>query len=116
MVEKDTKSFAGERQLPLPDLVGEALADFKATQIAEKLAVGERYEDKGYVLVDGVGRALDGRQLRERAYKVMAENGLRRVRLYDARASCFTYLANKGVPDLPAGQVTPTSARPSAGT
>ncbi|MFG3409612.1 site-specific integrase [Streptomyces sp. NPDC048142] len=99
VVEKDTKTLAGQRKLPLPNLVGEALADLKATQIAEKLAAGERHEDTGYVLVDGVGRALNGRQLRERAYKVMAENGLRRVRLYDARASCFTYLANKGVPD-----------------
>ncbi|MFE9820498.1 site-specific integrase [Streptomyces sp. NPDC005773] len=99
VVEKDTKSLAGERQLPLPDLVGEALADFKATQITEKLNAGERYEDNGYVLVDGLGRALNGRQLRERAHTVMAENSLRRVRLYDARASCFTYLANKGVPD-----------------
>ncbi|MFJ4682399.1 hypothetical protein ACIQNG_18460 [Streptomyces sp. NPDC091377] len=26
-------------------------------------------------------------------------NGLRGVRLYDARASCFTYLADNGVPD-----------------
>lgn len=99
VVEKDAKSLAGERQLPLPDLVGEALAGFKATQIAEKLAAGERYEDNGYVLVDRLGRALNGRQLRERAYQVMAENALRRVRLYDARASCFTYLANNGVPD-----------------
>ncbi|MFI6864875.1 tyrosine recombinase XerC [Streptomyces sp. NPDC050421] len=99
VVEKDTKSLAGERQLPLPDLVGEALADFKAAQVTDKLDAGERYEDSGYVLVDGLGRALNGRQLRERAYKVMAENSLRRVRLYDARASCFTYLANKGVPD-----------------
>ncbi|WP_326673433.1 hypothetical protein [Streptomyces sp. NBC_01257] len=86
VVEKDTKSLAGERRLPLPDLVGDALADFKATQITEKLAAGERYEDNEYVL----GRALNGRQLRERAYNVMAENSLRRVRLYDARASCFT--------------------------
>ncbi|WP_392673658.1 tyrosine-type recombinase/integrase [Streptomyces sp. LN785] len=99
MVEKDTKSLAGERRLPLPGLVGAALADFKATQITEKLDAGERYEDNEYVLVGGLGRALNGRQLRERAYKVMAENALRRVRLYDARASCFTYLANKGVPD-----------------
>lgn len=99
VVEKDTKSLAGERRLPLPDLVGDALADFKATQITEKLDAGERYEDNEYVLVDGLGRALNGRQLRERAYKVMAENSLRRVRLYDARASCFTYLANEGVPD-----------------
>ncbi|MFE7752481.1 site-specific integrase [Streptomyces sp. NPDC057428] len=99
VVEKDTKSFAGQRQLPLPDLVREALAEFQATQMAEKLAAGERYEDNGYVLVDGLGRALNGRQLRERAYTVMAENSLRRVRLYDARASCLTYLANNGVPD-----------------
>ncbi len=29
----------------------------------------------------------------------MDENGLRRVRLYDARASCLTYLDDNGVPD-----------------
>jgi integrase len=99
VVEKDTKSLAGERQLPLPDLVREALTRFRATQVAEKLAAEERYEDSGYVLVGELGRVLNGRQLRERVYKVMDEHGLRRVRLYDARASCFTYLANNGVPD-----------------
>jgi hypothetical protein len=36
---------------------------------------------------------------RRRAYRIMALLGLRRMRLYDARASCFTYLANMGVPD-----------------
>lgn len=91
----DTKSPAGERQLPLPDLVGEALADFRAAQVTEKPDAGERYEDNGY----GLGRALNGRQLRERAYTDMTANSLRRVRSCDARASCFTYLANKGVPD-----------------
>lgn len=99
VVEKDTKSLAGERELPLPDLVREALGRFRAMQVTESLAAGERYEESGYVLVDGLGRALNGRQLRERAYKAMDEKGLRRVRLYDARASCFTYLANNGVPD-----------------
>ncbi|MFJ9710688.1 tyrosine-type recombinase/integrase [Streptomyces sp. NPDC101234] len=99
VVEKDTKSLAAERQLPLPDLVREALTCFRAMQVAEKLAAGERYEDSGYVLVDELGRVLNGRQLRERVYRVMDEHGLRRVRLYDARASCFTYLANNGVPD-----------------
>jgi hypothetical protein len=60
MVEKETKSLAGERQLPLPELVREALAEFRATQMAEKLAVGERYEDNEYVLVDGLGRRSAG--------------------------------------------------------
>jgi integrase len=99
VVEKDTKSVAAERQLPLPDLVREALTCFRALQAAEKRAAGKRYEDCGYVLVDELGRPLNGRQLRGRAYKVMDEHALRRVRLYDARASCFTYLANNGVPD-----------------
>jgi integrase len=67
--------------------------------VAEKLAAGEAYENSGYLLVDELGKALNGRHLRVRAYTTMAENALRRVRLYDARATCFTYLANNGVPD-----------------
>ncbi|TKA11125.1 site-specific integrase [Actinacidiphila oryziradicis] len=99
VVEKDTKSMAGERLLPLPALVREALKEFRATQAAEKLAAGEAYSGSGYVIVDELGAALNGRQLRVRAYKIMDENGFRRVRLYDVRASCLTYLANSGVPD-----------------
>ncbi|MFE7964778.1 tyrosine-type recombinase/integrase [Streptomyces cellulosae] len=99
VVEKDTKSMAGERVLPIPSLVREALKTFRATQAVERLAAGEGYEGGVYVLVDELGCALNGRQLRTRAYKIMDANGLRRVRLYDARASCLTYLANNGVPD-----------------
>ncbi|MFE2710346.1 hypothetical protein ACFXI6_32845 [Streptomyces mirabilis] len=36
VIEKDTKSLAAERQLPLPDLVREALTCFRAMQVAEK--------------------------------------------------------------------------------
>ncbi|MFH8750569.1 integrase [Streptomyces rimosus] len=39
------------------------------------------------------------KQLRRRAYRLMELLGLRRVRLYEARSSCFTFLANNGVPD-----------------
>ncbi|MGW3628109.1 tyrosine-type recombinase/integrase [Streptomyces sp. NPDC000880] len=88
-----------QRLLPLPALVREALKGFRATQAAEKLAAGEAYSGSGYVIVDELGAALNGRQLRVRAYKIMDKNGFRRVRLYDARASCLTYLANSGVPD-----------------
>nr|WP_237558027.1 phage integrase SAM-like domain-containing protein [Streptomyces sp. SID5470] len=79
VVEKDTKSLAGERELPLPDLVRGALTRFVAVQMSERRAAGERYEASGYVAVDELGGALNGRQLRERAYKVMHENALRRV-------------------------------------
>jgi integrase len=99
VVEKDTKSLAGERELPVPAPVLAALKSFKALQAKEKLALGEAYGDSGYVLVHETGEAFTIKQLRRRAYRLMEILGLRRVRLYDARSSCLTYLANNGVPD-----------------
>lgn len=99
VVEKDTKSLAGERYLPLPALVLSALKAFRALQNEERLALGEAYMMSGYVLVHETGIAFTIKQLRRRAYRLMELLGLRRVRLYDARSSCFTFLANNGVPD-----------------
>ncbi|WP_282697623.1 site-specific integrase [Streptomyces sp. CC208A] len=99
VVEKDTKSMAGERELPLPAPVLAGLKAFRTLQAREKLALGEAYQDTGYVLVHETGESFTIRQLRRRAYRLMDLLHLRRVRLYDARASCLTYLANKGVPD-----------------
>ncbi|MBQ1116536.1 hypothetical protein [Streptomyces sp. C3-3] len=59
VVEKDTKSSAGERQLPLPDLVCDALAAFSATQIAEKLAGGGEVRGQG---IRACGRPWQGTQ------------------------------------------------------
>ncbi|WP_411142150.1 hypothetical protein [Streptomyces sp. x-80] len=53
----------------------------------------------GCVLVHEAGDAFAIKQLRRRAYRLMELLGLRRVRLYDARSSCFTFLADNGVPD-----------------
>ena len=47
VVEKDTKSMAGERVLPLPALVREALKALRATQAKEHLAADEGYESGG---------------------------------------------------------------------
>ncbi|MCX5424792.1 tyrosine-type recombinase/integrase [Streptomyces sp. NBC_00078] len=83
--------------LPAPVLA--ALRSFKVLQAKEKLALGEAYAEAGYVLVHETGAAFTIKQLRRRVYRLMAILGLRRVRLYDARSSCLTYLANNGVPD-----------------
>ncbi|MEU3201112.1 site-specific integrase [Streptomyces sp. NPDC006996] len=99
VVEKDTKSMAGERDLPLPAPVLMALRTFKTLQAKERLVLGEAYSDSGYVVVHETGEAFTIKQLRRRAYRLMEVLGLRRVRLYDARASCLTFLANNGVPD-----------------
>ncbi|MCC0099445.1 site-specific integrase [Streptomyces flavotricini] len=100
VLEKDAKTAAGERVLPLPSKALDALKRLRAQQAREKLAAGEGYTDTGYVVVDEVGMPRNTRQLRERAYKAMESSGLRKVRLYDARHSCLTYLAVNGVPDV----------------
>ncbi|MFF4308524.1 tyrosine recombinase XerC [Streptomyces sp. NPDC001507] len=100
VLEKDTKTEAGERVLPLPSKALDALKKFKARQAREKLAAGEGYTDSEYAAVDALGRPMNTRHLREKAYRLMRELELRRVRLYDARHSCLTYLAVNGVPDV----------------
>jgi integrase len=65
------------------------------------LAAGEAYTGTGmYVLVDELGEPQRTDWLRRRAYELMANVGVRKVRLYDARHSCLTYLATAGVPDV----------------
>lgn len=100
VLEKDTKTEAGERVLPLPGPVLEALKRFRAVQARERLAAGEGYTDTGYVAVDELGMPRNTRHLREHAYRLMSELGMRRVRLYDARHSCLSFLAVNGVPDV----------------
>jgi integrase len=101
VVEKGVKTEAGNRGLPLPSLAYGALAAMKVVQDAEKLTAGEAYEASDYVFVDELGRPLTTRHLRMHAYKLMSELKLRKVRLYDARHSCLSYLALKAkVPDV----------------
>ncbi|MGQ4355251.1 site-specific integrase [Streptomyces drozdowiczii] len=100
VLEKDTKTASGERSLPLPRGPWEALRLFRDRQAAEKEAAGEGYTATGYVVVDELGMPLNTRQLREHSYQLMAELGLRRVRLYDARHSVLKALATSGVPDV----------------
>ena len=99
VLEKDTKSEAGERTLPLPEPVRLALLQAQVLQEAERAAMGSYYQASGYVFVDVLGEAMSTRQLREHAYSLMNRLGLRRVRLYDARHSCLTFLAVNGVSD-----------------
>ncbi|MFE5296401.1 tyrosine recombinase XerC [Streptomyces sp. NPDC056632] len=100
VLEKDTKTEAGARALPLPAGVADSLKRLRALQARERLAAGEGYTESAYVVVDELGEPRNTRHLREHAYRLMAQLGMRRVRLYDARHSALTYLAVAGVPDV----------------
>ncbi|OPC84268.1 site-specific integrase [Embleya scabrispora] len=99
VVEKEPKSRAGSRTLPLPSPVVQGLKTFRAIQAREKLAAGEAYNASGYVLVDELGNPMKTDMLRRRAYRFMELAGVRRVRLYLARHAILSWMANNGVPD-----------------
>ncbi|WP_149830085.1 tyrosine-type recombinase/integrase [Streptomyces tailanensis] len=99
VVEKQPKTANGKRTLPLPKPVHTALVAFRARQEQEKEQAGEAYEGSGYVVVDELGRPFKTDKLRREAQKLMEEAGVRRVRLYDARHACLSWMANNGVPD-----------------
>ncbi len=69
-------------------------------QAAKKLAAGSAYSGSGYVLVDELGAPQRTDWLRHQTQELMAKVGVRRVRLYDARHACMTYLGASGVPDV----------------
>ncbi|MFJ8691108.1 tyrosine-type recombinase/integrase [Micromonospora wenchangensis] len=98
--EKEAKSAAGKRGLPMPTTVAKALKAFQNLQKKERLQAGEAYIDSGYVLVDELGRPQRTDWLRRRVYKLMEKVGVRKVRPYDARHARLTYLAGAGVPDV----------------
>ncbi|MEK8106454.1 tyrosine-type recombinase/integrase [Micromonospora sp. M12] len=66
----------------------------------ERLKAGNAYIDSGYVLVNELGQPQRTDWLRRRVYELMAKVGVRKVRPYDARHTCLTYLAGAGVPDV----------------
>ncbi|MFE2245293.1 tyrosine-type recombinase/integrase [Streptomyces lavendulae] len=99
VVEKDPKTRNGKRLLPLPEPLQKALLALRARQAQEQLAAGPAYEGSGYVVVDELGRPFKTDKLRREAHRLMAHAGVRKVRLYDARHACLSWMANNGVPD-----------------
>jgi integrase len=73
---------------------------FHTKQKKERLETGKPYTDSGYVLVNELGQPQRTDWLRRRVYELMAKLGVRKVRPYDARHACLTYLAGVGVPDV----------------
>ncbi|MFJ2136476.1 hypothetical protein ACIP4W_25850 [Streptomyces sp. NPDC088846] len=81
VLEKDTKTEAGERTLPLPLPVKQAMLAHQVTQEVEQMSMGALHQRSGYMFVDHLGQPLTTRHLREAAYSLQRKVELRKVRL-----------------------------------
>ena len=70
------RSAAGNRTLALPPMAADALRAHRKRQAAERLAVGEAWEDQGLVFASSVGTPLDPSNLRNVFKRVASKAGL----------------------------------------
>lgn len=56
LVQETPKSGASRRTLPLPEHLAATLKSARATQAADRLALGEAYEASGHVVSTRTGR------------------------------------------------------------
>jgi integrase len=91
------KTVAGGRRVALPaPIVGE-LAEWRAAQLAERQVAGTMWVGLGLVFTTVTGAATDSRRDWGEWKQILAEAGVRDVRLHDARHTASTMLLLQGV-------------------
>lgn len=99
VVEKDTKTEAGKRTLPLPPPPTRHSRHSRQSSQPRNSPL-----ERPMPTVDTFSWTSSGSPSRRtssagEAYKLMEAAGVRRVRLYDARHATLSWMANNGVPD-----------------
>ena len=85
------------RSIRLTTRVVEALKAHKAAQNAERLKMGDLWEDHGLVFCTRAGRPLGFRNLATASFKpLLTKAGLPDIRFHDLRHTCATLLLSRG--------------------
>lgn len=86
------KSKAGRRSITVPVPVLAELQEQHRRQAAERLAAGSLWTDRGFVVTNHTGGPLDRSTDTEDWLDLVAQAGVRRLRLHDCRHSAATAL------------------------
>ncbi len=94
------KTEAGNRLVPLAPFVVDALREHQAKQDAERCRAWDTWNETvpGLVFTTPFGAPVGHRVDHSRWRRLLAEAGVRQVRLHDARHTTITLLAQAGVP------------------
>jgi integrase len=93
----ELKTEMSRRNLALPDLVADVLAQHRERQQVERVEAGPRWQDTGLVFTTSIGTAMDGSNVTHEFQRVPAKAGLPRMRFYDLRHGCASLLLARGV-------------------
>ena len=85
IVRNPPKTAASRRQLPIPEILWQALERFAMQQDVYRVTNADRWVQTGYVLTTKNGTALQASNLRRQLNRLLQEAGVRRVRLHSMR-------------------------------
>jgi integrase len=94
----EPKSATSRRTLPIPASLVTALRAHAIRQMEERLVVGSRWQDTGYVFTSTVGTPIHPGNLMKSFHALLDRAGLPRIRFHDLCHSCASLLAAQGVP------------------
>jgi integrase len=97
-VESGPKTDAGARTIDLDAALVAILRQHRRRQIEERLRAGEAYEDTGFVFVGELGSPYYPGYFSDAWERRISTLGLPKIRLHDARHTCFTAMLAAGEP------------------
>jgi integrase len=97
-MDSQPKTDASARVLPLTPALTDALRRARATQKAERLALGVDYGPGEHVVCDPTGRPYHPDTLSDFWRVLCGEAGVPKIRLHDARHTCGTLMHMQGLP------------------
>jgi integrase len=92
------KTESGRRRIRLTSIALDALREHRKCQIEERLALGDAWQDLGYIFASSIGTALDDSNVRKQYYALIKHAGLPQIVFHDLRHSAASWLIAHGVP------------------
>lgn len=94
----EPKTARSRRNIRLPQVTLTALIKHRKRQVKERLLVGDRWEDFGFVFTTGKGTPLMGWNVAKRSFKpLLKKAGLPDIRFHDLRHTAASLLLAQGV-------------------
>jgi integrase len=99
LVDAEVKSRAGRRGIVLPDQLFVLVAAHELAQQREREHAGNEWHEGGWMFTQPNGRPVRPEKDRQEWLQLLADAGVRRARLHDARHTAATVLLLLGVPE-----------------
>jgi len=98
MVFGPPKSARSRRDIPLPAVTVGVLLEHRKRQEAERAVIEPYWQETGLVFTTTIGTVIEPRNLARVLDALVADAGVRRIRLHDMRHTCASLLLAQGVP------------------